>query len=87
MSNYLNMRQNFLLADFITSNTPAPLYDADLENFWTQKSNIFKLVVSANFFKYTILILLNFFFKNCQKYKQKIFVMKTDKKFLNISIK
>ena len=50
MSNYLNMRQNFLLADFITSNTPAPLYDADLENFWTQKSNIFKFFVSANFF-------------------------------------
>ena len=49
MSNYLNMRQNFLLADFITSNTPAPLYDADLENFWTQKSNIFKFVVSAKF--------------------------------------
>ena len=54
MSNYLNMRQNFLLADFITSNTPALLYDADLENFWTQKSKIlnsgFQLIFLNNLF-------------------------------------
>ena len=39
LSNYLNMRQNFLKTDFSTSNTLATTYDADLENFWTQKSN------------------------------------------------
>jgi hypothetical protein len=48
------MRQNFLLADFITSNTPALLYDADLENFWTQKSIIlnsgFQLIFLNNLF-------------------------------------
>jgi hypothetical protein len=38
LSTYLNMRQNFLETDFSTSNTHAAIYDADLENFWTQKS-------------------------------------------------
>ena len=33
------MRQTFLETDFITSNSLATTYDADLENFWTQKSN------------------------------------------------
>ena len=38
-SNYLNMRQTYLESDFKASNAPAPTYDSDLENFWTQKSN------------------------------------------------
>ena len=37
------MRQTFLETDFTTSNTLAITYDADLENFWTQKSD-FKLL-------------------------------------------
>ena len=30
--------------DFLISNLPAPFYDTDLENFWTQKSEYFFVV-------------------------------------------
>ncbi len=39
------MRQTFLKADFSASNTLPTSYDADLENFWTQKSNLKFLTV------------------------------------------
>ena len=40
MSNYLNLRQTYLNADYLSSNAPATSYDTDLENFWTQNSII-----------------------------------------------
>ena len=40
LSNYLNLREPFLKLDYDASVSLAPIYDADLENFWTQKSNL-----------------------------------------------
>ena len=39
LSNYLNLREPYLLLDYSMSIALATNYDTDLENFWTQNSN------------------------------------------------
>jgi hypothetical protein len=40
LSDYLNLREPFLDADFTQSTSLPVIYDTDLENIWTQKSNL-----------------------------------------------
>jgi hypothetical protein len=46
ISNYLNLRQPYLLLDYFKSKTLPKSYDTDLENFWTQKSLTFFIIYS-----------------------------------------
>ena len=43
LSNYLNRRQPYLSSDYSLSNARLAVYDTDLENFWTQKSEVFRI--------------------------------------------
>jgi hypothetical protein len=43
LSNFLNLRENFLKVDFAASSSLPLVYDTDLENFWTQTSKIKKV--------------------------------------------
>jgi len=67
------MRQTFLKTDFSSSNTLVASYDADLENFWTQKSNfIFSTPIIE--FNHIILDPVKFLFVDL---RMKIFLNKT----------
>ena len=41
LSNYLNKRETYLDSDYLISTAPAPTYDTDLENYWTQSSKTY----------------------------------------------
>ena len=40
LSNYLNSRQIYLEKDYLQSIAISPSFDSDVENFWTQTSNM-----------------------------------------------
>jgi hypothetical protein len=41
LSNYLNLRETYLANDFSVTTQSDVAYDTDLENFWTQTSEIY----------------------------------------------
>ncbi len=48
LSNYLNLREPYLVLDFMESTKLPVNYDTDLENFWTQTSKFWKSSIMLN---------------------------------------